>query len=97
MEFADVWVKREGWRNLWRLLSIAIAKIHFRIKIDRRKRRRWIESLAVKSSENVTKFHPLPEGEGRGEGKRGVNYQKPSGSSVPIRESILAINYRTIL
>jgi len=30
---------------------------------------RWIKSLANRSTENATKFLPLPKGEGRGEGK----------------------------
>ena len=29
----------------------------------------WIESIGIEPSEDVTKFHPLPKGEGRGEGK----------------------------
>jgi hypothetical protein len=31
---------------------------------------RWIESKIVGKSANPTKFHPLPGGEGRGEGER---------------------------
>src|SRR6185437_9898207 len=31
---------------------------------------RWIESKTVGKSANPTKFHPLPGGEGRGEGER---------------------------
>jgi hypothetical protein len=31
---------------------------------------RWIESKSVKKPTSQTKFHPLPGGEGRGEGER---------------------------
>jgi len=31
---------------------------------------RWIKSMSVEPSEDVTKFLPLPGGEGRGEGER---------------------------
>jgi len=31
---------------------------------------RWIESMSAEFSEDVTKFLPLPGGEGRGEGER---------------------------
>ena len=34
---------------------------------------RWIESMDAEPSEDATKFHPLPGGEGRGEGERKCN------------------------
>ena len=37
---------------------------------------RWIESVSSQLSEDVTKFHPLPGGEGRGEGERKHNYTR---------------------
>jgi hypothetical protein len=33
---------------------------------------RWIESLGSGLTENIAKFHPLPGGEGRGEGERKI-------------------------
>jgi len=37
---------------------------------------RWIESDGAESSEDATKFLPLPGGEGRGEGERKHNYTR---------------------
>src|SRR5215218_7132628 len=37
-----------------------------------KKNANWIELLNAQSSERPTKFHPLPGGEGRGEGERKI-------------------------